>query len=198
MIIAIKESNKVYIIRTRMRHHYLVKHPLDDTSIQNINMHRYSNQAILINSQKPRISDLIKNKIDSTKKLSFDNFYLNDYKDIKTFLRYYLILNPDYTNPSLLEDETVIYAKGGEFIIMHQFKSLVWGEDFFSSTFNDNLKSSFYYFKDLPIEKRIVQMMLNLMDHSSNNYFPIHITHTKTNEIKTITLKEALCQYDLS
>jgi hypothetical protein len=197
MIIAFKESNKVYIIRTRIRHHYIVKHPSDEISSQNVYIHRYPNQAILINSQKPRMTDLIKDKIDPTKKLSYDNFYLNDYKDIKTFLKYYLILNPDYTNPAHLDDEYVIYAKGSEFIMIHQFKTLVWGEDFFSSTFHNNLKSSFYYHKDLPVEKRIVQMMLNLMDHSSNNYFPIHITHTRTNEIKTITLKEALCQYDL-
>jgi hypothetical protein len=196
MVIAFKEKNKVYIVKTRSTKHYTVRHPQDDLDSDNTSIYKYPNHATLVNSYKPRIIDIIKDRIEYSKKLNFDYFYINDYQDIKTILRYNLILNTDYTNPEHLVDQDIIYAKGYDFIVIHQFKQLIWGDNFYSNAFNSNLKASFSYHKHLPVEKRIVTMLLNLMDHTSNNYFPIHITNTKTQEITSITLKEALCQYD--
>jgi hypothetical protein len=196
MILAFKENNKVYVIHTRQRNPYLIKDYVDDTLIDNILIHKYPNDSMLTQTSNPRIADLIKDCIEYDTTFNYDLFYYSSYKPLKERLKEYLILDPSHVNPSNYDGYTMIFAKDNQFILIKDFKHLEWGGSFYASEFHMKLHASFEYHKKLPIEKRIIYMFLDLMDHVSTNYFPLHISDTKSSSIKIITLKEALCQYD--
>lgn len=193
MIIVIKEQNNIHIFRTTSRKTSLERDPRemyhpDNQSIQVIDQH-----AVLVMNLNKLYIDLIKPHIKTSMALSFDMFIELDLKALKKALKEDGLMRPDHMKSKVYEDEVMVYAKHGEYIVVEGFEHVIPSKDVYVSSSSIKFLPLLLHAKEMPPKARVIKTLIHDMDHSIYNYFPLEYVNTLDQTVEIITLKEAIC-----